>query len=432
MRRNNSEKKFKVSVFHKEFGDHFRHGHEEEYKKLYEKIISVCIKSNFDPTLFNIEKNFKNKIEKFGLDFKGSLLPPSSCEVLVEKKRDVLLIIKTGTRTSFVGQNIHIIFVAKDDYSVEKIIKSLEKIKDLKGLREGTYYDYISKTDFDEKLAKLSPQGKILDDKKNEEIFISLYELQNRDLVKQVKGMTGFPLTKDEIREKIKFDKKDELLKQLINKDIFSKTYRFQCKNCERTLYSMDFKIREDAQKALESGSFICPNNKCRAKQQAATIAEVFFPTEMALRVSGGSWLEKLVDLELKKYTPNVWSCRVFENDEFDNVFVFRDKTTVVECKDTSFGQKDLYNTIVKARNIEANKIIVVTTENLHNNVSMQIKKVNENEEDIKITVINGSEEEIIKKIGFFFERVNRDYVSGLFESRYLRSYSPTRYLRRR
>ena len=98
-------------------------------------------------------------------------------------------------------------------------------------------------------------------------------------------------------------------------------------------------------------------------------------------------------------------------DDELDNIFVFAEKTFLVECKDTSFGMSDLYSIMIKAKNIEADEILVITTQSIHKNVTEKIKELNDGEE-YSISLITGAQEDIEKKM----EKILTERQNTFFE----------------
>jgi hypothetical protein len=70
------------------------------------------------------------------------------------------------------------------------------------------------------------------------------------------------------------------------------------------------------------------------------------------------------------------------ESDEIDVVAVFAEQVVLVECKDTSFGQNDLYVTSVKAQNVGADVVIILSTRDIHQNVRNAIPRIGKSSDE--------------------------------------------------
>jgi hypothetical protein len=72
----------------------------------------------------------------------------------------------------------------------------------------------------------------------------------------------------------------------------------------------------------------------------------------------------------------------MIDSDEVDVLAVAYDQIVLVECKDTSFGQNDLYITSTKAENVGARTVVVVSTRDVHSNVTQAAERTARNRDD--------------------------------------------------
>jgi len=409
---------FRIAIFHKSSKRTY-YAYNEGQKSLLTRIRETCVKQGLTPLFLNSDERIKKELKKFNITKIKKLFLIDNTEVFISKKKPVLMIIKTGRGVGL--DTIHIVFLYKKEANIKRILVSLRKIKKIGKVKEGTYAEATQREDFNNNLKTKSANGKLIEDKKLKEIFTYLLNKDNRKIISEISSICKLgPKSKEEILSSIKNFTLKDLGEILHNKKFFIKIYRIKCCECNRILFSMNFSSRKQGERALSNSSFRCLMRGCpskKSKSRKAEIIEVFSLTKEALMIRSGVWLEKLVDDELRRVTSDTWPCRFHNNDELDNIFIFREKFVLVECKDTSFGQNDLYNIVMKARNLAVNHIIIVTTKKIHKNVLTRIKIFNEDEEEnINIVVISGMESEIRRKLEIFFQRANKQYLDNLLE----------------
>lgn len=190
------------------------------------------------------------------------------------------------------------------------------------------------------------------------------------------------------------------------------------CAKCGWIAKDLVFGSKGDISNAINSSKFTCMNRKSGCSSNKAIEVEVFAINPDVVRTLGGVWLEKHVDDLLKERVEYTWPGKMNSDDELDNVFIFTEKMFLVECKDTSFGMSDLYSIMVKAKAIEADEIIVITTQDVHANVKAKINDLN-NSREYKIEVISGSQDLIKERLfNFLTIRQNEFFKQILTGSR--------------
>lgn len=66
------------------------------------------------------------------------------------------------------------------------------------------------------------------------------------------------------------------------------------------------------------------------------------------------------------------------ETNELDALATFAESVWLVECKDSRFGQNDLYVTAIKAEAVGADHVVVLTTNDIHENVQQAANQIRE------------------------------------------------------
>ena len=89
--------------------------------------------------------------------------------------------------------------------------------------------------------------------------------------------------------------------------------------------------------------------------------------------VKQGLWLELLAKEIMDRHCSKAWAGQFFNSNEIDVIGTISDYTVLIECKDRSFGLKDLFFTIEKANDVWADIVILITTQPLHANVKLKI-----------------------------------------------------------
>jgi hypothetical protein len=98
-----------------------------------------------------------------------------------------------------------------------------------------------------------------------------------------------------------------------------------------------------------------------------------------------GLWLEHLVTESLRPFTTQVWTGAIVAQYEIDVLARIAGQLVVVECKDTSLGQRDYIMTQRKAQIAHADAVLLISTQPLHSNVlatiNADVARAAENEE---------------------------------------------------
>ena len=96
--------------------------------------------------------------------------------------------------------------------------------------------------------------------------------------------------------------------------------------------------------------------------------------------------------------------CNIYDNNEYDGISIIKDCIVLIECKDTSFGQNDLYTCMIKAEEIKAETIVIITTKEVHPNVKKQIEKFQKTNKKKLYLISSNVVKEIEKDLVNIFE----------------------------
>lgn len=391
-------------------------------------LIGVIVKSDSClHSLFNTyTKKFSNEITYFCPPNFSVPFFSNSHEIIVDSKKNILINLSSVNNPSN-SNNFNVrIFCKIPDLRIKNIIKRIKSNKKIHEFFDGTFQESHIVGRLNTDLEKLSGNGKII----NNEKFIAFWKygenVSSRIPLKKYISKIGMIPIPEENFEKVSrsIDKSIPLLVK--NTNITLKQFAINCDECHN--YPILYENEQRARDALKDSK--C--GECGKKALRLTKAIQLRP-EMHTVISGGAWLERLVATTINKYTKHVWAGRMYGNDEIDVIAFFCGKTFIVECKDTSFGQNDYYILLRKAENINANSIIVVTTEKLHKNVSNSIEK-DFKEEKRKILVIEEKDaNKITSHLNEYFQKVLDKYICAVITRPYntsrfnrpIRHYSP-------
>lgn len=181
------------------------------------------------------------------------------------------------------------------------------------------------------------------------------------------------PVTVQFLEEQIEaFKGRQEALRAILEDEAaFTKHFIVGCDNCGISHLGFDTRSRAE-EVATEAGDrcFTC------GEQNLIVLDSFSVTNEFWNSIQQGLWLESLADDVMNERTEHVWTCRMFENNELDVLAVYLDNTVLIECKDSSFGQNELYVTSAKAEDVRADEVIVISTKDIHPNVRSAAERI--------------------------------------------------------
>jgi len=360
------------------------------------------------------EEDLRRRLSSLGIDFSHPTFPFSpgtKCEILISESRKILLQLRIVTHFEYKFELLEIKIVSENTDEFVLLKDLIQNFRGVKELSQGTLAEKKEIERFNKEF-RLSPHGKKLVDKKYENVFPILYDDKIREMLFNIiDTFAGVPLTVD-IFEKFSKSLKDKKTADRIvkNSTLISKDYMITCRECG-SFSSLAFEKKSQAEETLQKAQYICPN----CTRDNPEIIETFRVRKEAIQgLKEGLWLEKFVDHTLREETENVWSGVTVDTIELDNVAILNERTYLVECKDTSFGQNDFYILMEKARKVDANVVIVVTTREVHQNVDSAIKKYQEEGEREIHVIESGKIKKISSKFKDLMKKRREEYISEI------------------
>ena len=371
--------------------------------KLAESIFEILRTSKYKliPIFEEYESMLKARLRKFNLDSSEDYIDQSNWTLLFNKKNTVLLYL------AFLpgGNGFDIKIFAKSYKIAKNIANHFLKIKKIRKIHSCGLIDKKLAQEVDNKLKAVSPNGKMIADKQFHPIIEKLYIDKIRNVVKKIANVYAETPIPIEYINRIKVRKK--IIKQLISDDdLIEKNYKPVCKKCELPS-NFIFNKYEEATRSLKKAKYKCPN----CNNTTFEITRVYSLTEKCINsIRSGIWLEKLAMDVIKSVADVYWCCRVYDNNEYDGVTIYNNKIIFIECKNTGFGQNALYSALIKADEINANIVLIITTEKVHQNVTNAIEKF-EKKSDRKFCLIVSNKVPVIKKelVNFFRPKARKD-----------------------
>ena len=228
-----------------------------------------------------------------------------------------------------------------------------------------------------------------------------------RDVLKDFSNLPYKIIPKHMLPDTMPYDK-------LVKAQIFNESYMANCKKCPDIfpVYITSFESKEAVIKNLEDGVMICPSCGDVLTINNTTIESVYIFTEIGQECAKGLWLEAYINALLIKegISPTKIKCCHFnDKDELDHVFIDSSQLIVSETKDRNIGQNDIYVTAMKATRIGADKVLLISTQE----ISKDILPHTEDDEKPSYIPITGSTKDIAKKLKSEIKKMRKNYVTN-------------------
>ncbi len=381
------------------------------------------------PLINQLHNIFNTEIEQFISDESRNQSQYGIRELLVSKEHNLLIHINTEETGSLLERHIFIEFriLYQNEHDLEKFYSVLKRFVKEIPILPGTIHEKRTADTFAEDLQTRSPNGKIIEDIKYSTLLTKLGDNQTRETLSQLIKVTevyGLTIPKTHLYGIFAEDYEtvdEHILKMSTDPDFFQNYFSYTCRDCLHTSLLFEDKIKAEEIRPHISSS--CPS----CGKDRLELTESIKPTKAAIKLNNsGVWLENLVYNILSQIAFETYACRFMENIEFDVIAVYLDDIFLIECKDTSFGQKDLLALSVNAQELRADRIVVITTKPVHENVKKHISKIGSSRKrrDLRtfrvpyVTIIENvsTREEIIEKLIGLFEKQRLDYLDEYFD----------------
>lgn len=386
--------------------------------------ISKTFGEDFNPVFCEAAKWTKTQFANIGLRISIPLYR-EDLEFFINKKTNHALAFRIVTRAP--DQTVLDILDCYLENKEQDTIKSLKKAFEV-NINEGSFIETnVLLNRVQKRLGKLSSNGKVLANNALRPGIRRLYDDGTRSKITAIVDTYGdnvLPL--EAIKELLK-EKRSSVKKLCDDPELFKKEYLIVCNKCGTLC--LTFPTEESAKNALADSNNYC--DSC-GKKDTLVIIEGYQVIEATRRgIQQGLWLESLTSDVISELTSHVWSGQMVDTNELDVLSIYCDKILLIECKDTSFGQNDFYVTAMKAQDIQANIVIIITTHDIHPNVQNNIDKYKDEGERTFRIIIKTSAEEIKSSLKTNLNEIQNNYITEWFHGDLNRYFLPHRIPRR-
>jgi len=271
------------------------------------------------------------------------------------------------------GRDMHLVIsvVCDGEEGIERATAILWRCIDQQSARGGRPEESRQAERIRSSLQALSPNGKLLADPTMGPVVRQLYDVQARRLLRRIVDTFGTePATGEALLRAFAMRgagrPPKKALTELLEPDgMFRQSYLIGCGDCgERAL---TFATRRQAERALKQAA----DRRCSfCRRGTLAVLDAYAASEAAAKaLQQGLWLESLVHETLQPESLVALAGRMLGAFELDVACVIYGHVLLVECKDAPFGQNDYVNLVVKAQELGADVLGVVTTNPLHENV---------------------------------------------------------------
>lgn len=387
-----------------------------------------------------LEKHFA----KYGLPVDVAGYDSERSDTLADPEGRVVcqVSLEAGAHMHPSAQTLVVSAVCDPEGGEERVMAIVSRCIDQSLPKPGLPYETSQVERITNSLRNLSPNGKLLADPAMGPVLSQMYDIHGRRLLKRIVSAFGTePATRDQLLRAVTVPgggrPPKKALAALLDADgLFRESYLIGCPDCgERALA---FARRDQAERTLkQAADRTC--SFCRAGRLA--VVDAYAASEHAAKaLQQGLWLESLVHETLQRESLVALAGRMLEAFELDVACVAYGNVVLVECKDAPFGQTDYVNLVVKAQELRADLVGIVTTNPLHENVKRLVAGQTERGEREWLVVDNVEDAaQIAATVAGWIQRLRDGYLRRLFSSEALlgpdelayRRWRTARYLRR-
>lgn len=310
--------------------------------------------------LARAQAELREKLEPFGLIVPFPVYP-DNVEVVLTSDAKVAAVIRAIDHPREAYVEIALVSQDADVPDLANLANSLSLEVHTGCIESAREIERLSK-----RLGELSPNGRLLADSDNKKVFQRLAQDQLReDLSAIVNALGGSPITSDLLKQHEAFkDRVDQLEATLSDSDLAAKQFIIYCGECG--VQHLAFQSLQRARSVLSEVDSRCVS----CGQPGLDVVESYTLSEIVVKgLQQGLWLESLASEVMSRRCDAVWSGQMVNTNEVDVLGVHLGATVLVECKDTSFGQNELYVAAMKAQDLGADTVIIATTRDVHPNV---------------------------------------------------------------
>jgi len=394
----------KIETFHATFSNSI------DFSDLVTK---PCNLSGYEPLIETARRTFRERLVPLGLPAESLGLPENQEILFGGDGTSAILIRASYPGTLIVGEaTLDVLVMSR----TEQLPDGARIFKDALGilLNPGSSISADKAERLNGILGKPSPHGKMLGSPVYRGAIRRLYNDElRRDLSAIVNAIGDAPVPHKYLSQMEAFKDRGHALNSIIKDDtLVHKQLVIACTNCE--IRQIAFSTRSQAENALTHAGSKCLN--CTAG--TLEIEENYSLTDKHREgIRQGLWLESLASDVVGERALNVWTGQMVENDEVDVLSVYLDKTLLIECTDSTFGQNDLYRTAIKAQTLDVDVVIVITTREIHPNVRSDVDRLGKTMGRSRryLLISQGSCDGIRAELTSELDRTQTEYINSWF-----------------
>lgn len=382
-------------------------------------LISKSVGSNFSPILREAAREIKEELASVGLVISVPV-HDEDIEILLNRETKHLLALRFSSFEESGLDMLEFSGGTKRQDIIEPLQKAIGVNIDKGSLLEAALFKTVQ-----ERLGKLSRNGKVLADRASREAIRRLYDDTLRQKMKTILSALHDHMLPLEAFKYLLKGNSTAMKKLFDDSRLFERSYGIRCKTCGSM--QLVFPTRDKADDAMAHSK-----NYCAACKSEGTLAitEAYETIETArLAIQQGLWLESLASDVVSQVTEHIWTGQMVNSSELDVLSIYCDKIVLIECKDSSFGQNDLHAAAAKAEDVRADIVMIVVTRDLHPNVQASVDRYNQKGERTFRTIVNNSTKKIQSALKTSLEEtrsnfINRWFSSGLGHDLFYQNYS--------
>lgn len=381
------------------------------FKELKERLFNKGLISTVDEA----EKTFHKYTEPLKVAIRLPSIIDPSADLLSRPDSSALCYVELMGEPPEETRILDLIIISEDELTGSQLLADCRSILGEQEAIRGTTREAKIAKSLEERI-KEGPHGKLLTTPEFTSSLEILYDPAVRKRLRSFVDIFADSTVSVAVIEEILPSqcglKKSEVRRLINDERLFSKRFSVGCNRCGASY--LTFPTREEAQESLKHAV----SRKCfRCDAEALDVIETFALREVLLiGLTQGLWLEHLVHQLVQPASVFSVAGIMLENFEIDVISVISGNVILFECKDTSFGERDFWMSVPKARAAGADTLWIVTTEPLHENVKRAIDGQKRQERfEIFISEKLADQQSIAGEISHKLGQVQSGFLTDLF-----------------
>jgi len=391
-----------IATFHARLKDKLK------FSDLVSKLAEV---SGYEPLFGAACQRLVERLEPFGINEPPLGLSGLQVEVLIAPDTGSCIVVKTSPGLLTGLPEVYADLMSLSTAEVADIPRIVSEAFGLTA-EPGSVRSAQEERRLSQVLGELSPNGKMLADPTVRAAARRLYDDELRSDLSAITSAVGdSPVPADILGQMETFRRRRQRLKDIVSdQSLAQKHFLVFCKSCG--LPHLAFDTPERAAAVIAD-----VNGKCGTCQKKELFVEESYAIAQAIvrAIQQGLWLESLVSDVMCERARVVWSGQMVGTNEIDVLSVCAEKVVLIECKDAPLGQNDVYVTAMKAEDVGADAVIMVTTNEVHPNVRDAVKRLGAGARSARTFTLISQDccEAIRRDLSIELDRMQNAHVKG-------------------